>query len=158
MMLTLAWLLATIFLIYLSFKPSLIIGKIALAIFVFVLQIVVLGLGYVGFMFDDELWVAISYLLIMELLICSLYKYRNISCKEIIFGLLSLVILGIWQYYHGSVIGRVTYEVSDIMHKKIPYVIYRWSTYITDVLYPWFIVFNTLISPFWRRDSSTENY
>lgn len=161
MMFFFAWILATAFLIYLSFRPSSIFVIIILTVLISVFQLIILFLGYIGFMFNDEIGFAIAYFLMLELLVCSLYKCRNISYKELILGVISLIILGIWQYYNGSVVGEFLYLISDAggMHKKVPYLVYRWSTYIImDVLCPWVIISNIIISPFWRRLPATGNY
>ena len=159
-MLIFAWILATVFFIYLSIRRSSTIAKIIFAILAVVIQFIILFMIFVGFMLDDVTGFALADLLILELLGCSLYRCRNISYKELLLGFISLALLGIWQYFYGTVISQLEYVISDAggMHAKVPYVIYRWNTYILDVAYPWFIIFNIFISPYWGRYPDTGNY
>lgn len=155
----LAWLLALNFFLYLSVQPSSNIVKAILVFLTIVFQIFYL-LMLVGSVFDDLAYFAVSAFLVLELLVCSVYKLRNTSYKEFSVGLLVLLLLGWWQYHHGSVEGELTYLISDGggMVRKLPYHLYRWSTYMSDVAYPWLIVFNVFISPFWGRRASNRNF
>lgn len=159
-MLFFIWLLATVFLIYLSLRPSTLILKITLTILTTLSQIFVLLTGFIGKMFSEELYFSAAAFVILELLICTLYRCRYISIKGILAGLISLVILGIFQYYFGSVKGEISHYIclNDGMFVLAPYEIYRWGTYTLDVTCPWYILFNIVISPFWNRDTSSGNH
>ena len=159
-MLLSGWLLATSFLIYRILKFSSLLIKISAVIIVILLQAILLGLSFAGFMFNDEIGFIIGDTFLLELLMCSLYRRKNISRNEVIFGLASLCIIFICAYFHGSVTGEIQYIISDAggMHHKAPYLIYRWNTCIMDVFYPWFILFNIIISPFWGRVPSSGYY
>lgn len=156
----LVWLLVTSFFIYLLCKSikTTSWGEIATIVIVsgmvIFLQTMLSQVYYVGSMFDDNLCFYMAYILIAESIICTFYKFKNISRIRIILGVITGLILGVVMYYHGNVRGEISYIISDGggMHIKAPYNMYRWSVYGMEVLYPWFFIFNIFISPYWKRD------
>lgn len=153
-MILLAWVLATAFLIYLSLRSSSIIVKVLFAVLVFAFQIILGLFAILVSGFDDLILFALVDLWIFELAVCSVYKFRNISYKALLLGFATLIFLGIWKYFHGSVIGEmnsINWIICDIhgMSRKAAYLIYRWNSYFIDVACPWFLVINVFISPFW---------
>lgn len=161
-MIVLAWVLATAFLIYLSLRSSSIIVKVLFAVLVFAFQIILGLFAILVSGFDDLILFALVDLWIFELAVCSVYKFRNISYKALLLGFATLIFLGIWKYFHGSVIGEINsidFIICDVLiHRKAAYLIYCWNSYFIDVACPWFLVINVFISPFWSRRPCTENW
>lgn len=152
-MIIFGWLLATSYLIYRSLKFKSLIIKITTVVVSILIQLALFILCFVGFMFDVKVGFFMSDIILFELLICSLYKIKTISRNERILGLVTMLLISIFAYYFGSVMGPMEYFISDAggIQIKTPYQFYRWNTYIGDCLYPWTIIFNTLISPYWGR-------
>lgn len=154
-MILLGWLLATSYLIYRSLKFKSLIIKFTTVVVSIFIQLALCIFCFVGFMFDMRVGFFMSSIILFELLICSLYKIKTISRYEIILGFVAMLLISVFAYYFGSVMGPMEYFISDAggMQIKVPYQFYRWNTYIGDCLYPWTIAFNTLISPYWRRST-----
>ena len=158
-MLLLSWILATSFLIHRKLKLTSLFTRISAVIITLLLQVILLGMCFAGYMLDGTLGFFIGDIVLLELLLCSLYRRKNISRNEIIFGLASLCIITIWAYFYGSVSGEFGYAISNVGGRhKAPYFIYRWNTFIMDVFCPWFLLFNLIISPFWGRTSLPGYY
>ena len=104
-------------------------------------------------MFDNKFGFAILFILVFQLIPCTFYKMKTMSWIELVMGIVVSVLVGIYQYYCGGICGEFEYYMDDAggLQRKIPYEIYRWSTYIFDVILTWLVIFNLLISPFWMR-------
>lgn len=155
-----SWLLAILFFMYLACGKKKQFSRIALSVIVLLSEGFLFCLCSIGYMFDDELGIAITFILMIQLIICSWYKSQNVSSLEKILGVVVLIAISIYMYFNGNVIGEMMYVISDAggMHKKASYEVYRWSTYLFDICYIWFPVYNIIISPFWLRRVTAQHY
>lgn len=152
----LSWFLASAFLCYLSLKPKMpILLKIVLIVLILVIEKELYDLERIIAMFDDLLYYGLIGILMIQLLACTIYRIKYTFIGQRLIGVLSFIGIGIYMYYNGSVIGEIQYFISDAggMHSKLDYNVYRWLTYTWDVLIPWFLLFNIVVSPFWLRNA-----
>lgn len=155
-----SWLLPTVFFVFLSLKNMKRGWGITISIIIVIIELFLCGISLLGFVFDDNIGISMTYIAILQMMLCTIYKFKNISSIEKTLGLLVFVGLCVFMYYYGSVVGELEYVISDAggMHRKTSYNIYRWSVYTFDVLLLWFPLFNWLISPFWMRKPNSTNY
>ena len=89
----------------------------------------------------------IKIVFLIQLLLISLYKINRVGKIRLCIGLAVGFALAVYMYYNGSVMG----EASFMRERFGDFDFYRWITYAGDVIFPFTLIFNILISPFWRR-------
>ena len=96
--------------------------------------------------------------MLLQLMVASCYKIKQIGKVRLGLGILLLVILAVWMFYDGGIIGPQSYQISDAGGFTHPgnYKIYRWSMYASEVIMPFALIFNLLISPFWKREYEAD--
>jgi hypothetical protein len=108
-----------------------------------------------GFLIRDILYLAVL-LTILQLIVSCIYRIKYISIGRLLAGFVLFAILAIFMYYNGSVEGPMTVWISDHggMVQPPNYHLYRLSTYLCDCVIPFSLLFNLIISPFWKRKSN----
>ena len=148
-----SWLLADVFYVYLALKLKNKFLRVGISIIVILIEAFLSCFCWLVSIFDMLFWFAFLGILVLLLIPCTLYKTRTISWIEIVAGIVSFVFIGIFLYYFGGICGEFEYSFKDGggLVRKIPYEIYRWATYLFDVILTWFVFYNLLVSPFWMR-------
>lgn len=155
-----SWILSIVFFVYLAFKTKKLLSKVLLTLVIIILEVLILCLCIAGSMLFNGFGFAYLFFIVLQLVICTLYRIQTVSWSEILVGILVFIIIGIYMYFNGNVVGEIEYFIGDAggMQRHVTYEIYRWLTYIFDVLLSWFPIYNVLISPFWLRNSNSQHY
>lgn len=69
--------------------------------------------------------------------------------KRIIIGAIFLIGLGIYMYFKGSVMPESF--INNSFNNNPDYELYRAVTFCSDVIFPFTLIFNLVISPYWMR-------
>lgn len=110
-----------------------------------------------SFIYTDILNIGVIIMCLQLIAVCLYHLFSN-RWWQLLLGLFVFVSFSIFMYYHGSVVGEMTFRISDIGGMAVTgsYTFYRWATYTSDVIYPFALVFNLLISPFWLRNKKVH--
>lgn len=126
------------------------------------MELLLVVLLFISSIINAYVCLAIECFVVLQLIPCTLYCFRVITKNEKTLGVLLLILFGIVGYYYGNIEGSAVYYSSgDALGPvdKLPYGLYRWSTYILyDVAFPWIVTFNLAVSPFWSRGKSDQYY
>lgn len=115
------------------------------------------GFCFICFLATD-LWCISIIIMCLQLIIMSIYRFRYNRWWQDLLGLTVFVSLSIYMYYHGSARDEGSFQISDMggLVWVGSYQLYRWTTYASDVIFPFALVFNLLISPYWLRNNTTN--
>ena len=118
---------------------------------------VVKGFCFICFLVSDIFAIGII-IMCLQLMIISCYHLKYNNRWQIICGLTLFVGLSIYMYYHGTVTGEMEFKISDLggLAWVGSYELYRCATYASDVVFPFSLIFNLIISPFWLRNENTK--
>lgn len=113
------------------------------------------GFCFICFLASDIFYTGIV-IMCLQLIVMSLYCFRYNKRWQVLLGLTLFIALSIYMYYHGSVCGEMEFRIADMGGIALvgSYTLYRWATYASDVIFPFALVFNLLISPFWLRNKT----
>ena len=118
---------------------------------------VVKGFCFICFLVSDIFAIGII-IMCLQLMIISCYRQKYNNRWQIICGLTLFAGLSIFKYYHGSVAGEMEFRISDLggLAWVGSYELYRCATYASDVVFPFSLIFNLIISPFWLRNEKAK--
>lgn len=155
----LCWLLVTIIFIYAAFNLN--ISKsakwlLSIGIFLFEIGVAAFKLLLIIVSFkngrgdDDSLF---SLFIVLELIFICLYRINKTHRISLIIGACVFIALAIYMYFNGSVMGDGQY----IRVNYGDFYLYQISTFAFDVMAPFALVYNLIISPFWLRKKKVLN-
>lgn len=102
----------------------------------------------------DDIYLISGIYFPLHLLMVCLYKIRQVRTIQVLTGCIVGVTMAVYMYYNGTVIGDGEFMRSFTLGESFG--TYQLKTYFCDIVYPFSLLWNILISPFWLRKKKSN--